>query len=717
MTIAVHDFFSPSGPVAQRLPGFEMRPQQEEMAAAVERAFARGAHLIAEAGTGVGKSFAYLVPAIAQAAAGKKVVISTHTISLQEQLIEKDIPFLQAVSGLEFSAVLCKGRGNYLCLRRLEQASRKALTLFPDPRGADDLIMVEQWANKTKDGSLSDLPRQPSWQVWDKVNAERGNCLGRRCKYYEGCFYQASRRRIANGQILICNHAMFFSDLALKSLTTDPLHPEKGGRGTLPAYDFAVLDEAHTIESVASDHFGLSVSETQVRYLLHSLFSFKTSRGFLATLENLDTLAAQEMVDRAEGATNQFFDLLDRWLSSKAPKNGRVRDKEIIANPLSPALLDLHRSLKALADQLAAKSKNSRPIVDDPAEGEKLTGAEYEIEKQRFELQSYMDRISDTSAALSTLLMQQIEDAVYWVESTGKTNRRLMWTGSPVTIAEQLRQHLFSQRGKLQSVVLTSATLSTRGRARQGDRETTRQDDTETRRHGEEDGVGRSPFAYLRSRVGLDEAREVQVGSPFDYAKQCTLYLEVGLPLPDEEGFLSSAMERAMHYLRQSQGRAFLLFTSYNMLDKAAKMLGPQLAQLGYPMLAQGGALTRGQLIARFKSTPNSVLLGTDSFWQGVDVQGEALSNVIIVKLPFEVPDKPLTEARMDAIREAGGNPFAEFSLPEAIIKFKQGFGRLIRSKTDTGIVVVLDKRIVTKQYGRQFVEALPGCRVVRVTV
>ena len=229
-------------------------------------------------------------------------------------------------------------------------------------------------------------------------------------------------------------------------------------------------------------------------------------------------------------------------------------------------------------------------------------------------------------------------------------------------------------------------------------------------------GIG-GAFAYLRSRVGLDGGDELLLGSPFDYARQCTMYLEVGLPLPDEEGFLSAAMQRAMHYLRQSQGRAFVLFTSYAMLDKAARILGPELAVLGYPLLAQGGKMTRGQLLAKFKATANSVLLGTDSFWQGVDVQGEALSNVIIVKLPFEVPDKPLTEARLDAIRESGGNPFVEYSLPEAIIKFKQGFGRLIRSKTDTGIVVVLDKRIVTKRYGPQFIEALPGCKVVRVTV
>src|ERR1051325_10989530 len=233
MTIAVREFFGEAGPVGGRLTGFELRPEQQEMARAVDAAFESEKHLIVEAGTGVGKSFAYLVPAIAMAAAGKKVVISTHTISLQEQLMEKDIPLLRAVSGQEFSAVLCKGRSNYLCMRRLEQTSKKGLTLFNDARGLDDLVMIEEWADKTKDGSLSDMPRQPAWSVWDKVCAERGNCLGRKCRYYDGCFYQASRRRIANGQILVCNHALFFSDQAVKSATG-------GAGGILPAYDFVV---------------------------------------------------------------------------------------------------------------------------------------------------------------------------------------------------------------------------------------------------------------------------------------------------------------------------------------------------------------------------------------------------------------------------------------------------------------------------------------------
>ena len=609
------------GPLAARLPGYERREGQLHMAEAVEDAFAASHHLLVEAGTGVGKTLAYLVPA---ARLGERVIISTGTRNLQDQIFHRDLPLLRQRTGIDVSATYLKGRDNYLCLHRLMEFDRQPL--FPERAEADHYQAVAAWARRTEQGDRGELASIPQGiSFWRRINARGDTCLGQRCQEYDDCFLVQARRRAAEAQVVVVNHHLLLADLAVKS----------GDFGAiLPEYRYVVLDEAHLLEDVATSYFGRRSSWFRIRELADDTARHVGEAG-------ADAVRLGPILESLREHGSLLFD------SFGGGRGGRQRLRAGLWT--APRREARDRLLGALQD-LAADLRAVRGGTE--------------------ELRAAARRAEEIHGDLRFITLGEDTDHVRWLEDTG---RGVSLHASPIDVSGPLHEHLFRQ---VSSAVLTSATLTVSGR-----------------------------FEFAAERLGLSDARTLTVPSPFDYPRQALLFLPEGLPQPDSPEFYPAAVEVVRELLSLTGGRAFLLFTSYAGLERMRTLLEPDAHR--YTLMVQGDE-PRHALLDRFRTTHRAVLLGTSSFWQGVDVAGDALSLVVIDRLPFEVPSDPVVESRVDRMRREGRNPFREYQLPSAVIGLKQGVGRLIRSRRDRGVLAVLDPRLRTRSYGRVFLDSLP---------
>ncbi len=637
----VREFLSPEGALARRLDTYEQRPEQQALASAIAEALDDGASLVAEAGTGVGKSFAYLLPAILWADAHKtRVVISTRTKALQEQLAQKDLPFLQAVLPIEFTWAVAVGRNNYLCKRRLQRATQSAATLYHDAERAEQIAAIAAWdASHPDQGVRNELSFIPNGRVWDDVQAEQGNCLGARCKFFDSCHWQRGKRVMRSARVLVVNHALYFADLALR----------RAGARYLPDHECVVFDEAHHLEAIAGESLGGYLSPARIEWQLSRLVSQQGSRGILI---RAGLAREAELVHRLRLRAAAYFAAPAAMLDHAQRGQYRLGADETIEDRLSEGLRELGLRLARAAED-----------ADDE------TG---------LELANRARQLGELAELVTAFAKAPTTNEVRWIE---RVRKQAVLRAAPVRVATILGSALFAEMPR---AILVSATL---GPAERG-------------------------FEWLRSRLGVRKARTLLVGSPFPYADNVELVLEEGLPDPGNDAgeFERQAGHRIRELCIENDGRALVLFTSWRMLERCRELAEPELARHGIDLLVQGDEPTT-RLIDKKREDERSVLFGTDTLWEGIDLPGDAVTLVILTRFPFPVPSHPLIAARCEQLERSGQSGFAGYSVPLAVLKFKQGFGRLVRSAADHGRVVILDPRARRRAYGRRFLEALPKCR------
>lgn len=683
------ELIKPGGICSQYIKFFEPREQQQQMLQTIIDVFNQDKIALIEAGTGTGKSLAYLLPAICWSVQEKqRILISTHTITLQEQLLKKDIPLAAQALQVKLKAVLVKGMNNYLCIRKLEETALEKR--FLDTNEKVQIETIEKWANNTKDGSKSSLPMVPSTETWEKVCAESDTCNKNQCPYFKDCHFFRARRNAEDAQILVANHHLLFADLTSDS-------------SILPQYEKVIIDEAHHIEDVATEYFASKASKYnmirivgrlqsekggkslgKLPQLKEKILNYYQTRNTPEQVQKILQLISIDLPPLRHDLLKEMVDAFDAYLEFMQALAIEDRKKRILnehrkldfwieeITPVVSRLIDITQRYLHILEEIETLIKS----IDDQT-------LNYHTDGIRHEILAMATRLAESLLTLSNFTVSEIQSKqVRWIEShkmKSMINARLV--DAKLDISEALDHHLFD---KFSTVILTSATLTSN-----------------------------KDFTFIRGRLGLHQELPVIeriYDSPFNYQEQTLLAIPSDLPPPNDPKYQNAASGAILKAIESSNGNAFVLFTSYSMMAQCYALLEQPLKKQKFNLFRQG-ELNRQELLTDFKQTNRSVLFGTDSFWEGVDVVGDALRCVILVKLPFQVPSEPLVEARAEAITNIGGDAFWEYSLPNAIVKFKQGFGRLIRNKTDRGVVICLDTRILTKSYGKLFLKSLPPCR------